>query len=165
MKKINIIGLMSGTSLDGVDLAYAQFWFDNKWHFEIIACKTYEYELIIKEQLEQAFVLTGLQLAQLNVDLGRKMGNLINDFCDSYTIDKKSIDAIAQASIMDLILVDEIGDKIAQSVVQFFENQENRLIIDRLKQYGIQLESAAEEALLSEKRSEEHTSELQSLSA
>jgi hypothetical protein len=35
----------------------------------------------------------------------------------------KSIDAIAQASIMDLILVDEIGDKIAQSVVQFFENQ------------------------------------------
>jgi anhydro-N-acetylmuramic acid kinase len=95
MKKINIIGLMSGTSLDGVDLAYAQFWFDNKWHFEIIACKTYEYELIIKEQLEQAFVLTGLQLAQLNVDLGRKMGNLINDFCDSYTIDKKSIDAIA----------------------------------------------------------------------
>jgi DNA ligase (NAD+) len=63
----------------------------------------------------------------------------------------KSIDAIAQATIMDLILVDEIGDKIAQSVVQFFENQENRLIIDRLKQYGIQLESAAEEALLSEK--------------
>ena len=36
----------------------------------------------------------------------------------------KSIDAIANAIIMDLILVDEIGDKIAQSVVQFFENQE-----------------------------------------
>jgi DNA ligase (NAD+) len=63
----------------------------------------------------------------------------------------KSIDAIAQASIFDLILVDEIGDKIAQSVVQFFDNQENRLIIDRLKQYGIQLESVAEAALLSEK--------------
>jgi DNA ligase (NAD+) len=63
----------------------------------------------------------------------------------------KSIDAIAQASIMDLILVDEIGEKIAQSVVQFFDNQENRLIIERLKQYGVQLESGAEEALLSEK--------------
>lgn len=63
----------------------------------------------------------------------------------------KSIDAIAQASIMDLILVDEIGDKIAQSVVQFFENHENRLIIERLKQYGVQLQSGAEEALLSEK--------------
>jgi DNA ligase (NAD+) len=63
----------------------------------------------------------------------------------------KSIDAIAQASIMDLILVDEIGEKIAQSVVQFFDNQENRLIIERLKQYGVQLESGAEEVLLSEK--------------
>lgn len=63
----------------------------------------------------------------------------------------KSIDAIANASIMDLILVDEIGDKIAQSVVQFFENQENIRIIERLKQYGVQLESGEESALLSDK--------------
>ncbi|WP_396138653.1 NAD-dependent DNA ligase LigA [Flavobacterium sp.] len=63
----------------------------------------------------------------------------------------KSIDAIAQASMMDLILVDEIGDKIAQSVIQFFDNQENRLIIERLKQFGVQLESGAESELLSEK--------------
>jgi DNA ligase (NAD+) len=63
----------------------------------------------------------------------------------------KSIDAIAQASMMDLILVDEIGDKIAQSVIQFFDNQENRLIIERLKQFGVQLESGDESALLSEK--------------
>lgn len=63
----------------------------------------------------------------------------------------KSIDAIAQASMMDLILVDEIGDKIAQSVVQFFENQENIRIIDRLKSYGVQLESSEEDVLLSEK--------------
>ena len=63
----------------------------------------------------------------------------------------KSIDAIAQASIMDLILVDEIGDKIAQSVVQFFENQENIKIIERLKQYGVQLESGEEAILVSEK--------------
>jgi DNA ligase (NAD+) len=63
----------------------------------------------------------------------------------------KSIDAIAQASMMDLILVDEIGAKIAQSVIQFFDNQENRLIIERLKQFGVQLESGAESVLLSEK--------------
>ncbi|WP_291134950.1 NAD-dependent DNA ligase LigA [Flavobacterium sp. UBA7663] len=63
----------------------------------------------------------------------------------------KSIDAIAQATIMDLILVDEIGDKIAQSVVQFFENQENIRIIDRLKSFGVQLESGEDDVLLSEK--------------
>lgn len=56
----------------------------------------------------------------------------------------KNIDAIAKASLMDLVLVDEIGEKIAQSVVMFFENQENRLIIERLKNYGVQLEINAE---------------------
>lgn len=95
MKKINIIGLMSGTSLDGLDIAQVQFWFDQKWRFEIIACKTYEYELIMKNQLHQAFEMSGLHLAQLDVDLGRKMGFLINDFCQSFHIDKKKIDAIA----------------------------------------------------------------------
>lgn len=52
----------------------------------------------------------------------------------------KNIDAIANANMLELVLVDEIGEKIAQSVVQFFENQENITIIDRLKKYGIQFE-------------------------
>jgi DNA ligase (NAD+) len=51
----------------------------------------------------------------------------------------KSIDAIASASLMDLILVDEIGEKIAQSVIEFFENPENRSTVDRLKNVGVQL--------------------------
>ena len=52
----------------------------------------------------------------------------------------KSIDAIKNASLMDLILVDEIGEKIAQSVLEFFENQENVKIIERLKQFGVQFD-------------------------
>lgn len=52
----------------------------------------------------------------------------------------KNIDALSQASLMELILVDEIGDRIAQSVIDFFENQENRNSIERLKQYGVQFE-------------------------
>ena len=52
----------------------------------------------------------------------------------------KNIDAIAHASLLDLVMVDEIGDKIAQSVVQFFENQENVRIIDKLKRVGVQFE-------------------------
>jgi DNA ligase (NAD+) len=51
----------------------------------------------------------------------------------------KSINAIANASLMDLILVDEIGEKIAQSVIEFFENPENRITVDRLKNVGVQL--------------------------
>lgn len=52
----------------------------------------------------------------------------------------KSIHALQQANLMDLILVDEIGDRIASSVIEFFENQENQNIINRLKDYGIQFE-------------------------
>jgi DNA ligase (NAD+) len=52
----------------------------------------------------------------------------------------KNIDALQNAPLMDLILVDEIGEKIAQSVIEFFENQENVKIIERLKQFGVQLE-------------------------
>lgn len=52
----------------------------------------------------------------------------------------KNIDAISKATIMDLILVDEIGEKIAQSVVDFFDNHDNIRIIERLKNFGVLLE-------------------------
>ncbi len=52
----------------------------------------------------------------------------------------KNIEALRLASVSDLVLVDEIGDRIAQSVVEFFENQENITIIERLKKFGIQFE-------------------------
>ncbi|OXE99175.1 DNA ligase (NAD+) [Flavobacterium araucananum] len=52
----------------------------------------------------------------------------------------KNIEALSQATLMDLILVDEIGERIAKSVIEFFENEENQKIIDRLKSYGIQFE-------------------------
>lgn len=53
----------------------------------------------------------------------------------------KNIDALAQASVLDLVLVDEIGERIATSVVDFFENQENKFVVERLKSYGLQLEA------------------------
>ena len=56
----------------------------------------------------------------------------------------KSIDALAAASEEDLITVDEIGERIAQSVVAFFASEENRHTIQRLKDFGVQLEISAE---------------------
>ena len=56
----------------------------------------------------------------------------------------KSIDALMFASVLDLVTVDEIGERIAQSVVEFFSKEENKLIIERLKGFGVQLEISAE---------------------
>jgi DNA ligase (NAD+) len=56
----------------------------------------------------------------------------------------KSIDAIAEATHDDLINVDEIGVKIAESVIEFFNSETNRDIINRLRNFGVQLEISAE---------------------
>jgi len=53
----------------------------------------------------------------------------------------KNIDALSEASFMDLVLVDEIGERIAYSVIDFFGNQENINSIERLKYQGLQFES------------------------
>jgi DNA ligase (NAD+) len=52
----------------------------------------------------------------------------------------KSIDTLSQASGQDMLLVDEIGERIAQSVIDFFSNEENRFTVERLKKYGLQME-------------------------
>ncbi|WP_431109506.1 NAD-dependent DNA ligase LigA [Winogradskyella poriferorum] len=56
----------------------------------------------------------------------------------------KSIDALMFASVLELVTVDEIGERIAESVVEFFSSEENKIIIERLKTYGVQLEISAE---------------------
>lgn len=44
IKKYKVIGMMSGTSLDGVDLSLANYYKkDNKWNFDMLNCKTFAY--------------------------------------------------------------------------------------------------------------------------
>lgn len=57
----------------------------------------------------------------------------------------KTIDALAKATEEDLKTVDEIGDRIANSVVSFFSLEENMLTINRLKSVGIQLAISQED--------------------
>ena len=52
----------------------------------------------------------------------------------------ESIDDLKKATAEELIQVEDIGGKIAESIVAFFENPENILMIERLKSYGVQLE-------------------------
>ncbi len=56
----------------------------------------------------------------------------------------KSIDALTMATKDDLVNVDEIGVKIAESVIEFFSSDANILIIEKLLGYGVQLEISAE---------------------
>ena len=52
----------------------------------------------------------------------------------------KSIDNLMSSSLDELLLVDEIGDRISESIVDFFSIKENVNIIFRLKKIGLQFE-------------------------
>ncbi len=69
----------------------------------------------------------------------------------------KNIEALEKATFEELIAVDEIGDRIAQSVVQFFADKANVETVNRLKSFGLQMS-------LSEEKLQAHGSSLQGLS-
>ncbi|CAA0243956.1 NAD-dependent DNA ligase LigA [Tenacibaculum maritimum] len=55
----------------------------------------------------------------------------------------KSMETLMKADFESLVAVDEIGDRIAQSIIEFSADSRNRVLVDRLKSYGIQLEVSA----------------------
>ena len=57
----------------------------------------------------------------------------------------RSIDALASASLDDLMQVDEIGARIAQSILQYFADARNREIIERLRDAGVQMQMAEQD--------------------
>ena len=57
----------------------------------------------------------------------------------------RSIDALAEASLDDLMQVDEIGARIAQSILQYFADARNREIIERLRDAGVQMQMAEQD--------------------
>lgn len=61
-----------------------------------------------------------------------------------------SITELKDTSFEDLIQVDEVGEKIARSIIDFFADERNLAIIDRLRAAGVQLESARKELLSNE---------------
>lgn len=97
MSSYNIIGLMSGTSLDGVDISYCRYFRskEKKWTFELLFGKTYDYPEPIVNQLQDPFSLSAGALAQLDTELGEIYGKMICTFIEEFNIDKKEVNAIA----------------------------------------------------------------------
>ncbi len=88
-----VIGLMSGTSLDGIDLVYVSFHNDNYKQFEIISSKTFPYSQIWKEKLQYAISQKGQDISILNDAYGVLLGEKINEFIKEFNI--AQIDFIA----------------------------------------------------------------------
>ena len=90
-----VIGLMSGSSLDGLDIAFVQFTeIAGKWEFEIecAACIGYENEWI--ENLKNAIHFSGLEYQLIHTDYGRFIGNTVNQFIEKFGL-KHQVSLIA----------------------------------------------------------------------
>ncbi len=73
--KINAIGLMSGTSLDGLDLVATEFWQENgKWNFNLLFGETISYTIEWSEKLRNSPSLSGEKLIELHSEYGRFLG-------------------------------------------------------------------------------------------
>lgn len=96
MKAINsyyVIGLMSGTSLDGLDLAYCEFIWDKKWRFRLLKHQTKKYNTEWTIKLKTAHLLSGEKLIELDSEFGTYLGKACNAFIKKNNI--KRLDLIA----------------------------------------------------------------------
>ncbi len=59
----------------------------------------------------------------------------------------KNMDAIEQASLDDLIHIDEVGEKIAGSILAYFDNPNNRMFVDQLRRAGLTMQLTEEQTV------------------
>ncbi|HMO61795.1 MAG TPA: anhydro-N-acetylmuramic acid kinase [Ferruginibacter sp.] len=84
------IGTMSGSSLDGLDIAYILFEESGgKWQYDILAADCIAYDYTLQQQLSTAAQLTALQYQLLHTAYGQYTGRLVNDFINRYQLQHK----------------------------------------------------------------------------
>ncbi len=93
MKKYKIIGLMSGTSLDGLDLAYCHIWEEQgSWRFDIKKIKSISYTKEMQEKLKNSIFLPADELLIFHNTYGTWLGEQTKIFIEESDL---AIDAIA----------------------------------------------------------------------
>ena len=92
MKDFKVIGLMSGSSLDGVDIAYVNFSHDNKrWFFQIVEAGNIPYTEEWKNKMSEAFNKSEAELKELDIEYGKFLGTVTKKFIKKYEFDPKLI--------------------------------------------------------------------------
>jgi anhydro-N-acetylmuramic acid kinase len=93
MKQFNIIGIMSGTSLDGIDIVYVNFKLDKSWKYELINSKTYKYEKKWISQLQNISQEKIHSIKKIDADYTKLLSKYIINFINEFSI--KNIDFVS----------------------------------------------------------------------
>jgi anhydro-N-acetylmuramic acid kinase len=97
MASYNIIGLMSGTSLDGLDIAYCNYLKskDGNWKYSCLATSFYPYEPMLQTRMAAASKGSAWDLIQLDKDLAIIWSDMIMDFMSNNAIAGTAVTAIS----------------------------------------------------------------------
>lgn len=82
-----VIGLMSGTSLDGLDIAFCTFTYDHRWSFLFHLGRTVPYSDEWKNKLTKAPSLSKDEMLALDVEYGKYLGQQVNSFIRENKLD------------------------------------------------------------------------------
>ena len=86
----NVIGLMSGSSLDGLDISFVEFSETaGKWDYKINCASCIEYDNKWTERLQNAIHLPAFDYQLLHTDYGRFVGEKVNDFIEQFRLHHK----------------------------------------------------------------------------
>ena len=136
MNSYKVIGVMSGTSVDGVDLCAVQFDFDGKWQYDILHSATSPYPDNWRSKLLLALELDKAAIDQLNIEYTRHLAEHIKEFIQEYQI--TAIDAVCshghtifhqpdKGITLQIGNLPEIADLLNCTVVCDFRTQDVKL--------------------------------------
>ena len=85
---LNVIGLMSGTSLDGLDICYVSFQKSNYSIYKIVKSKTYSYNEKWIKKLKRSIYLNKQELKKIDIEYGTLISDYLKEFISEFSIDK-----------------------------------------------------------------------------
>ncbi len=88
----NAIGIMSGTSVDGLDIVAASFSYKDRWEYNMIKTDSIDYPAKLRQRLLDCISASAEELVYLDLDLGSFIAHRINEFLKDINI---SIDLVA----------------------------------------------------------------------
>ena len=132
-QRYKVLGVMSGTSLDGVDLALCYFNMQEKIAYEMPLAKTIAYSTNWKSRLQSAVGFSPEELTQLDLEYTTYLGNIITTFIEENNI--KDLDAVCshghtvlhrpdQGITLQIGNLEQISKIIKQTVVCDFRVQD-----------------------------------------
>ncbi|MEC7895870.1 MAG: anhydro-N-acetylmuramic acid kinase [Bacteroidota bacterium] len=87
IKKYKVLGIMSGTSCDGLDIAYCEYWEkNNKWNYKLLDFTTINYNKKWRKKLLNCYKINAYELKKLDINFGDFISQSIKKFIIKHKI-------------------------------------------------------------------------------